>query len=157
MFQTRGARLGFSHPFVVVEVETVRSGSHRDTGGPSEARESGLLFSQNCLSLSLSLSRLDHPRLWQEQCGQLIHRLWLMEEGAGLSESWHDPIGATVLHYSISGSELLQGLQGEGPLKQDTVGFLFCLLLFHWRFPIYLSDQVIEDIENVDLWLCRGL
>lgn len=56
MFQTRGARLGFSHPFVVVEVETVRSGSHRDTGGPSEARESGLLFSQNCLSLSLSLS-----------------------------------------------------------------------------------------------------
>lgn len=38
---------------------------------------------------------------------------------------------------------------GEGgPLKQDTVGFLFCLLLFHWRFPIYLSDQVIEDLRQ---------
>lgn len=62
------------------------------------------------------------------------------------------PIRATVLHYSISGSELLQGLEkGEGSLKQDTVGFLFRLLLFHWRFPIYLSDQVIEDIEDVDL------
>lgn len=41
--------------------------------------------------------------------------------------------------------------QGEGGLKQDTVGFLFRLLLFHWRFPIYLSDQVIEDIKNIDL------
>lgn len=70
----------------------------------------------------------------------------------GLLECWHVPIRATVLHYSISGSELLQGLGGGGePLKQDTVGFLFCLLLFHWRFPIYLSDQVIEDIEDVDL------
>lgn len=46
------------------------------------------------------------------------------------------------------GSELLQGLKGERSLKQDTVGFLFCLLLFHWRFPIYLSDQVIEDLRE---------
>lgn len=43
------------------------------------------------------------------------------------------------------------GAGGGASLKQDTVGFLFCLLLFHWRFPIYLSDQVIEDIEDVDL------
>lgn len=71
--------------------------------------------------------------------------------GEGLLESWHVPIGATVLHYSISGSELLQGEGEGGALKQDTVGFLFRLLLFHWRFPIYLSDQVIEDIKNVDL------
>lgn len=71
--------------------------------------------------------------------------------GSGLLECWHVPIRATVLHYSISGSELLQGLKGERSLKQDTVGFLFCLLLFHWRFPIYLSDQVIEDIKDVDL------
>lgn len=42
------------------------------------------------------------------------------------------------------------GPRGRG-LKQHTVGFLFRLLLFHWRFPIYLSDQVIEDIKNVDL------
>lgn len=69
--------------------------------------------------------------------------------GGGRLESWHVPIRATVLHYSISGSELLQGR--ERGLKQDTVGFLFCLLLFHWRFPIYLSDQVIEDIKNIDL------
>lgn len=46
------------------------------------------------------------------------------------------------------GSELLQGLERGGSLKQDTVGFLFCLLLFHWRFPIYLSDQVIEDLRQ---------
>lgn len=73
--------------------------------------------------------------------------------GVGLLEGWHVPIRATVLHYSISGSELLQGLEegGGGSLKQDTVGFLFCLLFFHWRFPIYLSDQVIEDIEDIDL------
>lgn len=37
---------------------------------------------------------------------------------------------------------------GGGSLKQDTVGFLFCLLLFHWCFPIYLSDQVIEDLRR---------
>lgn len=37
---------------------------------------------------------------------------------------------------------------GGRSLKQDTVGFLFCLLLFHWRFPIYLSDQVIEDLRR---------
>ncbi len=37
---------------------------------------------------------------------------------------------------------------GGESLKQDTVGFLFCLLLFHWRFPIYLSDQVIEDLRQ---------
>jgi len=30
----------------------------------------------------------------------------------GLLECWHVPIRATVLHYSISGSELLQGLEG---------------------------------------------
>lgn len=73
--------------------------------------------------------------------------------GLGLLECWHVPIRATVLHYSISGSELLQGLEERGrwSLKQDAVGFLFCLLLFHWRFPIDLSDQVIEDIEDVDL------
>lgn len=76
--------------------------------------------------------------------------VWGGGEVSGLLECWHVPIRATVLHYSISGSELLQGLEGES-LKQDTVGFLFCLLLFHWRFPIYLSDQVIEDIEDVDL------
>lgn len=36
------------------------------------------------------------------------------EKGArGRLESWHVPIRATVLHYSISGSELLQG-DGEG-------------------------------------------
>lgn len=70
-------------------------------------------------------------------------------EGEGLLESWHVPIRATVLHDSISGSELLRA-RGRG-LKQHTVGFLFRLLLFHWRFPIYLSDQVIEDIKNVDL------
>lgn len=70
--------------------------------------------------------------------------------GAGLLECWHVPIRATVLHYSISGSELLQGLKGRS-LKQNTVGFLFCLLFFHWCFPIYLSDQVIEDIKDVDL------
>lgn len=43
------------------------------------------------------------------------------------------------------GSELLQGGR---PLKQHAVGFLFRLLLFHWRFPIYLSDQVIEDLRG---------
>lgn len=32
--------------------------------------------------------------------------------GSGLLECWHVPIRATVLHYSISGSELLQGLEG---------------------------------------------
>lgn len=37
---------------------------------------------------------------------------------------------------------------GRGSLKQHTVGFLFRLLLFHGRFPIYLSDQVIEDLKQ---------
>lgn len=41
--------------------------------------------------------------------------------------------------------------EGQGSLKKNTGGFLFRLLLFHWRFPIYLSDQVIEDVEDVDL------
>lgn len=41
-----------------------------------------------------------------------------------------------------------RGWRGGGCLKQDTVGFLFCLLLFHWCFPIYLSDQVIEDLRR---------
>lgn len=41
-----------------------------------------------------------------------------------------------------------RGWRGGWSLKQDTVGFLFCLLLFHWRFPIYLSDQVIEDLRQ---------
>lgn len=40
------------------------------------------------------------------------------------------------------------GGRGGRSLKQDTVGFLFCLLLFHGRFPIYLSDQVIEDLRG---------
>lgn len=50
------------------------------------------------------------------------------------------------------------GAGGGWSLKQDTVGFLFCLLLFHWRFPIYLSDQVIEDLRrhNKDRWFNRG-
>lgn len=40
---------------------------------------------------------------------------------------------------------------GEGALQQDTIRFLFGLLLFHRRFPIDLSDQVVEDVEDVDL------
>lgn len=58
-------------------------------------------------------------------------------------------IVCTLIH--SPGSELLQGLKGRS-LKQNTVGFLFCLPLFHWCFPIYLSDQVIEDLrEGADI------
>lgn len=42
----------------------------------------------------------------------------------------------------LPGSELLQ----DGNLKQQT-RFLFRLLLFHWCFSIYLSDQVIKDLQ----------
>lgn len=56
---------------------------------------------------------------------------------------------ASYTHEHIPGSELLQGLEeGGGSLKHDTDGFLFRLLIFHWRFPIYLSDQVIEDLKE---------
>lgn len=41
------------------------------------------------------------------------------------------------------GSELLR----HGSLKQQA-GFLFRLLLFHWCFSIYLSDQVIKDLKR---------
>lgn len=53
---------------------------------------------------------------------------------------------AHLLHagfrHLLPGSELLR----DGSLKQQT-WFLFRLLLFHWCFSIYLSDQVIKDLQ----------
>lgn len=56
----------------------------------------------------------------------------------------------TMWYTSIDIHTWLRAAAGAGgeSLKQDTIGFLFRLLLFHWRFPIYLSDQVIEDLRK---------
>lgn len=45
--------------------------------------------------------------------------------------------------HGLPGSELLR----HGSLKQQA-WFLFRLLLFHWCFSIYLSDQVIKDLKR---------
>lgn len=39
----------------------------------------------------------------------------------------------------------------EETLQKHTVGFLLRFLLFHWRFSIYLSDQVIEDLQEEEM------
>lgn len=60
--------------------------------------------------------------------------------GVGLLEGWHVPIRATVLHYSISGSELLQGLEegGGGVFKAGHSWISFLPSFFPLAFS-YLS------------------
>lgn len=54
----------------------------------------------------------------------------------------HGPELRVEFRRLLPGSELLH----DGSLKQQTC-FLFRLLLFHWCFSIYLSDQVIKDLK----------
>lgn len=111
------------HQFVVLfvgaEVETVCSGftlKLRHRGRSLEARDQSLLFLSYCLSFFLSLYLLSCGSSSSSLIGavQSADSPFMADggKGAGLLECWHVPIRATVLHYSISGSELLQGLQG---------------------------------------------
>jgi len=101
-------------PFRVhTETETQR----KVLGG--ERPESSLSY---CLSLSLiypSLSLSGRSSLSLIGAVQSADSPFMADGGkggSGLLECWHVPIRATVLHYSISGSELLQGLGGGGGL-----------------------------------------
>lgn len=80
-------------------------------GSPQRGETSLLSYCLSFYSLHLS----SHPHLRYDQFSQSP---FIADggKGSGLLECWHVPIGATVLHYSISGSELLQGL-GVGVFK----------------------------------------
>lgn len=70
----------------------------------------------------------------------------------GFLECWHVPNWGERSPWQHSGSE--QQCRG---LEQCAVRLLFCFLLFYRRFPVDLSDQVIENLINVDLWFSWGL
>lgn len=114
--------------------------------------------------LGCNIHRKDPWKTWRERFGKL--NLWqTTKNNKQLLQylRWHQAF--KTISYETYIHTWLRAAAGAGgggawSLKQDTVGFLFCLLLFHWRFPIYLSDQVIEDLrrqQREKRWLSVGV
>lgn len=52
-----------------------------------------------------------------------------------------------MIHYLPTWPEATVGGCG-GASEQRAVRLLFCLLLFHWRFSVDLSHQVVENLQH---------
>lgn len=109
-----------------------------------------------CICMYLSAHnpfRLHHETsVWNWKCTEWkANAFWKTARCPGGSFCSRSRQGWPALVHSPC-SELLLLLAGL--LQQQAGRFLFSLFLFHWRFPIDLSDQVIKDLWKEKVYLC---
>lgn len=65
-----------------------------------------------------------------------------------LERTWN---AGTIHRETVNQTSFWPGALWEGILEQCAIRLLFCLLLFHRRFSVDLSHQIIENLINIDL------